>query len=94
MLFFITAEIYNETVIDLLTPNARLVNLREDSLKDRIFVEGAFEPKVESLEEVVHLLNVGEQNRTTGATAINAQSSRSHSVFTIDLEAAEGTRQK
>ena len=87
-------EIYNETVIDLLTPNARLVNLREDSLKDRIFVEGAFEPKVESLEEVVHLLNVGEQNRTTGATAINAQSSRSHSVFTIDLEAAEGTRQK
>jgi hypothetical protein len=57
-------------------------------------VEGAFEPKVESLEEVVHLLNVGEQNRTTGATAINAQSSRSHSVFTIDLEAAEGTRQK
>jgi kinesin family member 15 len=82
-------EIYNETVIDLLTPNARLVTLREDSLKDRIFVEGAFEPKVESLEEVVHLLNVGEQNRTTGATAINKQSSRSHSVFTIALEAAE-----
>ena len=55
-MFFITAEIYNETVIDLLIPNARLPNLREDSLKGRILVEGAFEPKVESLKEVVHLL--------------------------------------
>ena len=42
-----------------------------------------------TLEEVAHLLSVGEQNRTTGATAMNAQSSRSHSVFTISLEAQE-----
>jgi len=44
--------------------------------------------QVESLEEVVHLLNTGEQNRTTGATAANVHSSRSHSVFTISLEAS------
>ena len=48
----------------------------------------SFAPQVESLEEVVHLLNTGEQNRTTGSTAANAQSSRSHSVFTISLEAS------
>ncbi len=36
----------------------------------------------------MHLLNTGEQNRTTGATAANVHSSRSHSVFTISLEAS------
>ncbi len=38
------------------------------------------------LEEVVHLLNTDEQNRTTTATTVNVYSSLSHSVFTISLE--------
>ena len=36
-------EIYNETVIDLLSHNVRNLTLREDALHDRIFVEGANE---------------------------------------------------
>lgn len=84
-------EIYNETIIDLLVPTPRLLMLREDALHDRIFVEGALEAKVDTLSEVVRLLHVGERNRTTGATAINAHSSRSHSVFTISLDAEHCT---
>ena len=84
-------EIYNETIIDLLVPTPRLLMLREDALHDRIFVEGALEAKVDTLSEVVHLLHVGERNRTTGATAVNAHSSRSHSVFTISLDAEHCT---
>jgi hypothetical protein len=39
-------EIYNETVMDLLSHNPRLMNLREDALNDRVFVEGVLEAKV------------------------------------------------
>jgi hypothetical protein len=40
---------------------------------------------VSSFEECEKLLDEGLMNRTTGATAMNATSSRSHCVFTLEL---------
>ena len=34
-------------------------------------------------------LKVGNQNRTTGETLMNSESSRSHSIFTLYVESLE-----
>ena len=37
------------------------------------------------------MLHVGKKNRTVGATLMNQDSSRSHSIFTITIETSEDT---
>ncbi|KAL2419486.1 Kinesin-like protein KIF21A [Exophiala dermatitidis] len=82
-------EIYNEQPRDLLLPeNAPFmeranVQIRED--RGRIFVEGLNSVRVSSFEELIRVLNHGSAIRQTDATAINARSSRSHAVFTVNL---------
>jgi hypothetical protein len=38
------------------------------------------------MEEAMQCLEQGSLARTTGTTAMNAQSSRSHAIFTITLD--------
>ncbi|KAH0844372.1 hypothetical protein AYO21_00840 [Fonsecaea monophora] len=83
-------EIYNEQPRDLLLPEdapfteRANVQIREDP-RGRIFVEGLNSVRVSSIEELMRVLNHGSAIRQTDATAINARSSRSHAVFTINL---------
>ncbi|KAL6249397.1 hypothetical protein RBB50_003250 [Rhinocladiella similis] len=83
-------EIYNEQPRDLLLPEdapfteRANVQIREDP-RGRIFVEGLNSVRVSSIEELMRVLNHGSTIRQTDATAINARSSRSHAVFTINL---------
>lgn len=83
-------EIYNEQPRDLLLPEGTshhdrsAVQIREDP-KGRIFVEGLRSVPVNSVEELMGVLNYGSAIRQTDATAINSRSSRSHAVFTINL---------
>ncbi|KAK9932899.1 hypothetical protein M0R45_020120 [Rubus argutus] len=58
-------EIYNEQITDLLDPNQKSLQIRED---------------------VKSALIKGLSNRRTGSTSINAESSRSHTVFTCVVE--------
>lgn len=39
-----------------------------------------------NIQECEDLLNLGAKNRIVGATLMNQNSSRSHSIFTISLE--------
>ncbi|KAL1508618.1 hypothetical protein AB1Y20_004715 [Prymnesium parvum] len=80
-------EIYNEEVKDLLHPRtpSKAISIREDRAGD-IFVLGVREVAVGSCEEMLHCLETGAANRTTGATLMNEMSSRSHSLFTIMME--------
>jgi hypothetical protein len=39
--------------------------------------------------EIDHVMQAGKKNRSTGATAMNMTSSRSHSIFTIVVEVGE-----
>jgi hypothetical protein len=88
-------EIYNERVYDLLA-GALLGHGREDlerpALKVREhpklgpYVDGLQKAGVEDYEQVAALLEAGSGGRHTAATQMNAQSSRSHALFVLELE--------
>jgi hypothetical protein len=51
-----------------------------------VYVENLSEVEVKSMQDVVHLLLKGAGNRRVAATHMNAESSRSHSVFACTIE--------
>ncbi|KAJ6749086.1 KINESIN-LIKE PROTEIN [Salix purpurea] len=76
-------EVYNETVRDLLSPGRPLV-LRED--KQGIVAAGLTQYRAYSTDEVMALLQHGNQNRTTEPTRANETSSRSHAILQVVVE--------
>jgi len=50
-----------------------------------VFVQDLLEQVITSPTEAIKYLEIGSKNRTVGSTAMNRESSRSHSVFTIKL---------
>ncbi|KAL2332636.1 hypothetical protein Fmac_013849 [Flemingia macrophylla] len=78
-------EIYNEQIMDLLDPSQKNLQIRED-VKSGVYVENLTEEHVSSMKDVTQLLIKGLSNRRTGATSINSESSRSHTVFICVVE--------
>jgi len=58
--------------------------VREDGNKN-MYVHAVTEVEVKSAEEAFELFQRGQRKRRVAHTALNAESSRSHSVFTIRL---------
>lgn len=52
-------------------------------------VPGLAEEAVQNIEDVLLLMEKGQQNRTVGSTFMNADSSRSHAILRIVLYQAE-----
>lgn len=83
-------EIYNEQLRDLLIPEhvpaheRGNVTIRED-VKGNIILTGLRQVEIHSVEDLMNALNQGSTLRQTDATAINARSSRSHAVFSLNL---------
>lgn len=83
-------EIYNEQLRDLLIPEhvpaheRGSVTIRED-VKGNIILTGLRQVEINSGEDLMNALNQGSTLRQTDATAINARSSRSHAVFSLNL---------
>lgn len=82
-------EIYNEEVIDLLSPyppsERPQITIREDP-KGHIYWTGVREMAVDSACDVLDFLQQGSRNRATGATDMNDKSSRSHAILTLTLQ--------
>ncbi|XP_074306876.1 kinesin-like protein KIN-12B [Silene latifolia] len=78
-------EIYNEQITDLLDPTQKNLQIRED-VKSGVYVENLKEECVSTVKDVIRLLLKGLSHRKTGVTSVNAESSRSHSVFTCVVE--------
>ncbi|KAG5450088.1 Kinesin-like protein kif17 [Clonorchis sinensis] len=79
-------EIYNEEIRDLLARDVKTkLDLKEHPEKG-VYVAGLSVHKVSSVDECQVIMGTGWKNRSTGATLMNAESSRSHSIFTIHLE--------
>ena len=77
-------EIYNETINDLLAPE-----LRNLQIKKGAYVEALHQETVTSFDDTFKLLEKGIKNRHIGSTSMNIESSRSHSVFTLQVESKE-----
>lgn len=60
------------------------MQLRED-IKRGVYLEGLAEVGVRNRAEALDILAKGLVNRHTGATSMNLESSRSHSVFTLSV---------
>lgn len=80
-------EIYNEEIRDLLRASGpdgpKQIRETADGV---IQVVGLHAEACSSAEDMLRCLADGSVQRTTGATLMNEQSSRSHSIFTIILE--------
>lgn len=77
-------EIYGNKVFDLLNSRKRL-NILEDG-KKKVVVVGLKEYCVQNVETVAQLIEIGNKQRSTGSTAANADSSRSHSIMQFCLK--------
>ena len=83
-------EITKEQVYDLLNPSKARVPLQVRELHPGSFgVVQLTEIEVSSMTEAMNLLHTGGRLRTTEATAVNQNSSRSHAVFSISLVSAD-----
>ncbi|KAJ2556714.1 hypothetical protein EV175_001821, partial [Coemansia sp. RSA 1933] len=78
-------EIYMERIRDLLNPDEANLPIHEDKANG-VYVKGLMEVFVSSIEEVYQVMRQGAKNRVVGFTNMNAESSRSHSIFQITIE--------
>nr|CAG4643721.1 EOG090X014G [Lepidurus arcticus] len=86
-------EIYMDKIRDLLDVSKVNLSVHED--KNRIpFVKGATERFVSSPEEVFEVIEEGKSNRHIAVTNMNEHSSRSHSVFLINVKQEHLENQK
>lgn len=68
--------------------NDKKLDVKEDKDKG-IYVKGLTSVIVKSIPEIEKTMVAGTKNRKVGETAMNKDSSRSHSIFTIYIETAE-----
>jgi len=81
-------ELYNEEIFDLLSGNDDHTKLRlyEDGQKrGSVIIQGLEEVQVRDKREVFKILERGSIKRQTAETKMNANSSRSHTVFTVTV---------
>ncbi|CAD8198613.1 unnamed protein product [Paramecium octaurelia] len=78
-------EIYNEEIHDLLSKDVK----QKYELKERqqgVYIKDLNIAVVRTTQEMDRYMQLGTQNRSVGATAMNKESSRSHCIFTVYIE--------
>jgi len=79
-------EIYQESIRDLLFKD----QTKRLELKERadtgVYVDNLTSFVCKSVKEIFQGMNIGNQNRSVGATNMNEHSSRSHAIFIITVE--------
>ncbi|KAG8916181.1 hypothetical protein FRC01_003312 [Tulasnella sp. 417] len=77
-------EIYLERIRDLMAPQNDNLQIHEEKSKG-VYVKGLSDYYVGSAAEVYEIMRQGGQARVVTATNMNAESSRSHSIFLITI---------
>ncbi|RNF11594.1 putative OSM3-like kinesin [Trypanosoma conorhini] len=78
-------ELYNGKSRDLLA--SKQVNLEiKQNMSKNFYVKGAEMPEVTNFDEAIRWFNAGTVRRQTASTDLNDTSSRSHSLFTLQVE--------
>mmetsp|Transcript_27767 Transcript_27767/g.65252 ORF Transcript_27767/g.65252 Transcript_27767/m.65252 type:complete len:791 (+) Transcript_27767:816-3188(+) len=83
-------EIYSGKLLDLLNDRKQIKCLEDG--KGKVCFPGLTEHSVHAPEHVMHLIEEGSKNRSTGTTSRNADSSRSHAVLQIKLIKSAGRK--
>jgi kinesin family protein 3/17 len=82
-------ELYNEEIRDLLSKNHQnKLDIREKPGKG-IYVKDLSEFVIHNASDLMAKLTLGRESRVVGATDMNKDSSRSHSIFSILIETSE-----
>ena len=78
-------EIYNEQIYDLLADNDKITEtlIMQEEKGRGFYIRGLSEHVINSINDVEELIYKGEANRHYAATAMNHQSSRSHTIFRV-----------
>ncbi|KAK5607166.1 Kinesin-like protein kif22 [Crenichthys baileyi] len=77
-------EIYNEKVLDLLSPSSQDLPIREDKDKN-ILIPGLTHTTLSSFSDFDKQFVPATLNRTTASTKLNQRSSRSHAILLIKV---------
>ncbi|KAK2884811.1 kinesin-like protein KIF22 [Channa argus] len=77
-------EIYNEKVLDLLSPGSQDLPIREDKDKN-ILIPGLTHTTISSFSDFDKHFIPASLNRTTASTKLNHRSSRSHAILLIKV---------
>ncbi|XP_076007607.1 kinesin-like protein KIF22 [Genypterus blacodes] len=77
-------EIYNEKVLDLLSPSSQDLPIREDKDKN-ILIPGLTHTPLSSFSDFDSHFVPASLNRTTASTKLNQRSSRSHAILLIKV---------
>ncbi|KAM7370829.1 hypothetical protein PAMP_010345 [Pampus punctatissimus] len=77
-------EIYNEKVLDLLSPSSHDLPIREDKDKN-ILIPGLTHTTISSFSDFDKHFVPASLNRTTASTKLNQRSSRSHAILLIKV---------
>ncbi|ORC88431.1 OSM3-like kinesin [Trypanosoma theileri] len=78
-------ELYNGKSRDLLASKQTNLEIKQNMSKN-FYVKGAEMPEVTGFDEAIRWFNAGTDRRQTASTDLNDTSSRSHSLFTLQVE--------
>eukprot|EP00796_Vickermania_ingenoplastis_P006502 gene6502-4684_t len=81
-------ELYNGKSRDLLAKKQVNLEIKQNAAKN-FYVKGAEMPEVTSFQEAIKHFNAGTERRQTASTDLNDTSSRSHSLFTVQIEQSD-----
>ncbi|CAG9321920.1 unnamed protein product [Blepharisma stoltei] len=85
-------EIYNEHINDLLVPGSNNLKIKDDP-KQGVLIQNLKHQQVWTFDQVILLMNYGEEHRSYRETSIHEHSSRSHTIFKLYIESiARGDR--
>ena len=79
-------EIYNEEIRDLLGKDHKAKLELKEHPERGVYVKDLSMAPVNNVNECERVMDLGGKNRSVGSTLMNADSSRSHSIFTINME--------
>ncbi|KAK6197508.1 P-loop containing nucleoside triphosphate hydrolase protein [Scheffersomyces amazonensis] len=81
-------EIYNENIIDLLTPNGinGKYEIKHDDIENKTIVTNVQTIQLKSESHANSILETATRNRSTASTKANDRSSRSHSIYIFKLQ--------
>lgn len=77
-------EVYGNDILDLLKKGRRVGQSKASA--QRSVLDGSAEVLVTDINQVMHLLTIGEAQKRKAATAMNLRSSRAHSVVILTLK--------